>query len=125
VDEAAILGRYLIGESPEPDACGMFERAAGLRPIPLGERDRAVLAFAYRHPWSIGLLDAALAAVRPDAALRQKLFVMTAILEARPTYCDHFLAVDRPRRYVATIVAVCARAALRRITGLMLLAFLR
>jgi hypothetical protein len=125
VDEAAILGRYLIGEAPEADACALFERASGLRPIPPGERDRAVLTFAYRHPWSIGLLDAALAAVRPDAALRQKLFVMTAILEARPAYCGHFLPVDRPRRYVATIVAVCARAALKRIAGLMLLAFLR
>lgn len=91
----------------------------------MSARDHAIANFVSRHPWSLGPFDAAFALCRPGAALRQKLFVMTAVLEARPQYCDRFVPVDRSRFYAVTIAFVALRAALRSIGGLVLLPFVR
>jgi hypothetical protein len=125
MDEAPILARYLLGENTDQDVLALFEKAKRLRPIPMTESDTRIMEFVRKYPWSVGFLDSALAILRPAAALRQKLFVMTAILEARPRYCDRFLPVDRSRFYGATIIFVCLRAALKGIAGFALLAFAR
>jgi hypothetical protein len=125
MNEAPFLARYLLGQNADQDVVALFERAARIRPIPTTSSDGRIMTFIRRHPWSIGLFDSALAVWRPGAALRQKLFVMTAILEARPRYCDWFLPADRSRLYGATIFLVCLRSVLKGIAGFVLLAFVR
>lgn len=89
---AAALGRYLVGEEPPRelleryvDACGYLD--AG-EPAP---EDAEILDFATRHSWLLGPIDAAAAVLQPDGALRRRLTIMAAVLEASPEGAAWFL----------------------------------
>lgn len=90
--EARVFAHYLLRAAPPADTAERYARAvARLLPGPEAPRDRALLAFARRHPWSIGSLDAAAALVAPHSRLRQRLLVMAAILETTPEGAAEFL----------------------------------
>jgi hypothetical protein len=91
-DEARIFGRYLIGTVPSAELVARYADAVTrLFPDPDGARDRALLGFVRRHPWSVGCLDAAAALVAKDSRLRQRLLVMAAVLETTPEGAAEFL----------------------------------
>jgi len=90
--EARILGRYLVGGTPEPAVMARYCAACrALWPAPPGARDAALLDFVRRRPWSVGPLDAAAALLDPGGLLRSKVLVMSALLEATPAHADDFL----------------------------------
>ena len=113
--EAQVFGRYLVGERPPAELVARY-RAANetLFAEPVSGEDAAIVAFARRHPWSVGPLDAATGLFRPASALRNKILVMAAILEATPAFADEFLLP--PVRPVALAL---------RVTGLGLVAVAR
>jgi len=91
-EEAAIFARYLVRRAPPADVVARYREA--VRRLSLegaGARDRALLAFVGRHPWSVGCLDAAAALVAPGSRLRQRLLVMAALLETTPEGAADFL----------------------------------
>lgn len=91
-EEAAIFARYLVrAAAPAAVAERYRDAVARLFPDPDGPRDRALLAFVRRHPWSVGCLDAAAALVARDSRLRQRLLVMAALLETTPEGAAEFL----------------------------------
>jgi hypothetical protein len=90
--EARAFGRYLVGRVPPPELIARYVAASRtLFPESGDARDRALLGFVRRHPWSARYLDAATALLRPAAVLRSKVLVLGAILEASPTFADEFL----------------------------------
>lgn len=100
-EEAARLGRYLVGAPPSDELVERYARAHEqvLRDPPT-PADEAILGFLQAHPWSLPLLDAGTALVRSAPLLRRKLLVMTAILEATPEHVDRMLpggGVSLPR----------------------------
>jgi hypothetical protein len=122
-EEAARLGRYLVGVAPSDE---LAERYARAHEHVLGqptEADEAVLAFAQAHPWSLPLLDAGTALVGSAPLLRQKLLVMTAILEATPEHADRMLAggTSLPR-LVLRLGRAGAAAAVKMVAGAVLVA---
>jgi hypothetical protein len=91
-EEAAIFARYLVRNAAPADVVERYRDAvARLFPDPDGPRDRALLSFVRRHPWSVGCLDAAAALVARDSRLRQRLLVMAALLETTPEGAAEFL----------------------------------
>src|SRR5215475_1584102 len=96
--EGSLLGRYLIGRDPGPvavrryrDGCGrLFGEAAT-------PEDGRLIGFVRRHPWSLPFLDAACGLTRPKSLLRQKLFLMLAVLETIPGHATEFLPAPRAR----------------------------
>lgn len=120
-DEFAPFARALVGEVP---AAKFRQRyVAGCRAC-FGEPapESAALALARRRPWAVTPLDAACGILRPRDPLRQRLLLLTAILEASPEYADHFL----PRRlsWFGLFVLLPARVALaglRAVVGIALL----
>lgn len=89
--EARTFARYLVGRMPSDDIVARYVDASRtLFPAPPAPEE-SVLAFARRHPWSVGFLDAASGLLRPGSLLRSKILVMAAILEASPTFADDFL----------------------------------
>lgn len=91
-EEAAIFARYLVrGVAPADVVARYREAVTRLFPDPETPRDRALLAFVRRHPWSVGCLDAAAALVARDSRLRQRLLVMAALLETTPEGAAEFL----------------------------------
>jgi hypothetical protein len=91
-NEGRIFARYLLGREAAPE---LVERYAAANRRLLRDaadpRDGAVLGFVYRHPWSLSLLDAACALLRPAGLLRTKLLIMAAILETSPAHAADFL----------------------------------
>ncbi len=93
--EARVFSRYLVGQDPPGELIDRYEKAnRALFTEPVDLRDRALVAFVGRHPWSVSLLDAASGLLRPNGLLRGKVLTMAAILETSPEFADEFL----PRR---------------------------
>lgn len=88
--EFALLTRFLIGSVPPARFRARYEsgcRALFGDPAPRS----AALRLALRHPVLLPLLDAGCALRRREDPLRQRLLLLTAILEASPEYADVFL----------------------------------
>ncbi|MEX2177247.1 MAG: hypothetical protein WD801_00960 [Gemmatimonadaceae bacterium] len=90
--EARVMTRYLLDRECPPE---MLDRYARGTRRPDADRSRdggdALADFAFAHPWSLPCLDAAAAVLPSGAVLRGKLHLMTAILEAAPTFATDFL----------------------------------
>jgi hypothetical protein len=122
-EEARVFARYLVRTAPPAGAVERYADAvARLFPEPDAARDRALLAFVRRHPWSVGCLDAATALVARDSRLRQRLLVMAAVLETTPEGAEEFLPRDAGRAAMALRLPAIGLAALgRALIGLALL----
>lgn len=121
--EAELFGRYLLGCPSAPAAVSRYSQAVLTRGRALGLRDAVLLAFAVRHPWSVGFIDGGLALLEPYSEVRHRLFLMLAILESTPQHHDRFLPTARGPAYLVIVVAVAARAAMRAAFGLCLVKF--
>jgi hypothetical protein len=121
-EEAAIFARYLVRSAAPPDVAARYREAVRrLFPDPDGARDRALLAFVRRHPWSIGCLDAAAALLAPGCRLRQRLLVMAALLETTPDGAAEFLPGEPTLGQLALrLPAIGLGAVARLLLGLVL-----
>ena len=120
--EAVTFARYLVGRTPPPELVARYREAnAALFAASVPPIDSALVAFVRRHPWSVGLFDAAVGLRRPGSLLRNKILVMTAILETSPAFADEFLT--RPVHPVVLALRVAALGTLavaRTLLGLAL-----
>lgn len=126
--EARIFARYLVGRVPPPDLVQRYRDAS--RTI-WGNDDGAVaedplVAFARRHPWTVGPLDAATSVLHPGGVLHAKVLTMAAILEASPAFADDFLPRSVSRGALLwQLVVGGAAASLQALVGLVLLPLAR
>lgn len=121
--EADILGRYILGETPSAVVVELYASAnAKLAGLTAAAAD-PVVRFALQHPWSIGLLDGALALRDRDAPLRQRLLVMFAILETQPVYSERFLPRPHTPADVGQVAVHAVRAVANAVLGSALLLF--
>jgi hypothetical protein len=113
------FGRHVVGVPPSEELLGRYRAAcAKLFPEPPDAVDAALLAFAARHPWSVGPLDAATALLRPASALRARILVMAAVLETTPQFADAFLPRPCGRlALVGRLAVIGARAVARGMVG--------
>lgn len=121
--EARSFARYLIGSGPEPEEVTRYRAAVAAR---VALPPDGVVRLALRLPVLIGALDAAAAILEPGHQLRQRLILMTAVLEASPAHVERFL----PRRWsvpemAATIARIAVIAPLRVVTGVPLFVIAR
>jgi hypothetical protein len=126
--EAQLIARYLLDRDCPPEMVeryalaqegrrkeeggrrqeegGRRQEEGGRRQEEGGRRGERVARFAFAHPWSIPFLDAAGAFLGDGALLRDKLLVMSAVLEASPRFADEFLPRQASR--AATLARVAA-----------------
>jgi hypothetical protein len=118
--EARLFGRYLVRVPPSDSSVERYVGAVTRSIVRPSVEDLKLLAFARRHPASISLLDAGLALTRPSSALRGRLFLMFAILEATTDHHDRFLPVARSPAHVPLLALTALRAALKGLAGAVL-----
>jgi hypothetical protein len=122
--EARLFTRYLLGREPPDELVTRYRDASrALFYEPVDPREAAVADYARRHPWSLPFLEAASALLRPGSLLRNKVLMMSAILETSPAFADEFL--PRNASLAAIVLRVLgdgAAAALRAALGAPLLA---
>lgn len=120
-DEAERFGAYLAGTTPPAPLIDRYVAAMAATRLQVDRRDQRLLRFVRRHPWSIGFVDGGLALRRPGSAVRAKLLVMTAILEATPDYAPDFLPTARGPLFALYVAFVGLRAGARGIVGSILI----
>lgn len=117
-EEARLFTRYLVGRMPPPDLIARYAEAdRTIWTTPAPPHEAGLVQFVRRHPWSVGLLDAAAGLLQPSGRLHGKILVMSAILETSPVFADEFLprTVRTPSlllRLVAAGTAALAQALL-------------
>ncbi|MBX3133299.1 MAG: hypothetical protein KF689_07945 [Gemmatimonadaceae bacterium] len=124
--EARQLTRYLIDADCPPHLVQRYVQGHRVVVPPPLRVEAAVVSFGFGHPWSLPLLDAAAAWLPDGNGLRQKVLLMTAILEAGPEFAHEFL--PRPASRLATLVhlaGIAAAAALRVFVGVPLTLIIR
>lgn len=124
-DEARVFSRQVLRLQLDDACVERYVQAVRLRAKPVNARDERVLRFARRHPRAVPLLDGALALLRPEFALHQRLLALSAIAEATPQGAELFLPVDRSRAYYAVLLATVVRCAFRFVAGTILLLCIR
>jgi hypothetical protein len=123
--EARLFGRYLVGREPAAEVVARYREACrSLWPEPPQGADAARLAYARRHPWSVGPLEAAAALLDPEGQLRSRVLVAAAILEATPAHADDFLPHELrlPELFVRLAVAGTTAVA-KALVGMLLWPF--
>jgi NADH dehydrogenase len=91
--DSCILARYLLDVELPREL--QYRYAAACLKL-LGDQADVEWRFVQRHTWALPFIDAGAGLLRPSSGVRQRVFLMAAILEATPLYADFFLA-PRPR----------------------------
>lgn len=127
--EARQLAQYILGQPCPPDMAERYVQAMraldvdGANP---SARGTAVARFAFDHPASLPILDAAAGLTGAAPALRDRLHVMAAILEASPRFVGEFEPAQGARARIALVVgANAAKSLLLGVLGLPLVLLLR
>ena len=118
--EASVFTRYLIGEEPNEKVVALYIEAQKKLKISLSRREAAQLKFVLLFPRSVAMIDGALAILRPDYAVRKKIYTMFCILESSPDYHKYFLPQERNGSYLRTVILRGIRAVLNTIAGFLL-----
>lgn len=123
--EAEILGRYILGTAISPRDSSLYAEAveAVFQKRPEFRQGSSLETLALRAPVLLPFLDAALALVRPSSSLRQRMIIMSAVLETNPKYCESFLPRDRSIMYAGQMALVAIAAGISALVGLLLLPF--
>lgn len=100
-DEAHAFSLALIGAAPDAYVAAQYARAHQHLPLQPGTPfDRVLLALAARGPWALRAADGYARIFAPTSALRRKLSVLVAILEAASPSDAAFASAEKPRAAV-------------------------
>lgn len=95
--ESILIGRYLLGCDPPRE---LQERYVAAHRILYHEQGKSAespeLRFIHHHPWALPFIDAGAGLLQPESVVREKILLMTAILEATPVYAEFFLPGRTP-----------------------------
>lgn len=120
--EAYQLALYLLGGlQPNSKTLELYEKAIHIKTFTVTAQDKKIMTFVLKHPWTLGMIDAALAFTHPTSLLRSKLLLMLAILETMPEYAHLFLPRQRPFLYHFYIGWVGFRAVVKAGAGILFL----
>ncbi len=117
-NEARIFTKYLVNDDVSAHAVKLYVSA--MEPSKPNATDKKLLDFMVSHPHLIGLVDAGLVFHNSTSEARLRLYIMLAILEASPEYCNLFLPKRRGPFYVIVIAYSGIRAVIKSVLGLLL-----
>jgi hypothetical protein len=93
--EAVQLSRYLLGVQPSDQARLLYSRAVQLKSNPLSPREKTLWRVMLKRNWLIPYVDAGLSIVDHYNPIRQRIFLMSCVLETQPLFSSYFL----PRKF--------------------------
>jgi len=123
--DCRVISGYLIDCEPTIDLIERYCVAMRQR-LPGSDLDDAEWRWARRYPRVLPYLDAAAGLVRPQSSLRQRIYIMVAILETAPAHAEQFLPRTRATTgLIAGLIWNATRATVNTAIGLPLLAWAR
>ena len=124
--DCKLITRYLLDRDPTPELVERYRVA--YRRILADGRTGAEPEWLWicRHPGALPFVDAAAALLDPQSALRKRVFLMAALLEATPAYSEFFLrASDRRVRLITGLAWQGLRSAAKVLIGIPVLFWAR
>ena len=91
VDECDVLVHYLFGIPPTPRARASYYRALQNMPITFSDKQQSLWESCLKKNWLLAYVDAYLGFTQPTHPIRQKIFIMLAVLETQPEFSSFFL----------------------------------
>ena len=83
----------------------------------MSEDDEKLWDFMMAHPSFIALIDGGFGVISPLSPIRQKIFVMLAVLEADPYYSSKFLSPKQSIVNFYHVAAATVKAMLKAVIG--------
>lgn len=120
-DDADLLGRYLIGVTPNAAAKTLYAKAMSTIPVEMDAADARLWNIIVRWPFTLTFIDGALALLKPYSSIRRKIYTMLAVLEVSPEYCDYFLPKRCGLFYMVNIAFTGICAVLSAVVGLVII----
>ncbi len=122
--EANLISKYLIGCEVNEKEIELYSTAMKKLEVNLNEREIKIWNFILNNAWSLGSLDAVLAFKNPEGAIRKKIFVMLAVLEANTMHTKKFLPIGFGFFSTLTILWAGMRSIFRFLFGSILIKFI-
>jgi hypothetical protein len=119
--ETLVFCRYLVGEDATETVIKLYSSANNKLDLQLTSREKMQLIYLLESPWMLPFIDAALAIVHPQGAIRKKLYLMFCITESIPEYSRHFLPRAQSKTYIFSALARICLSGIRIPVGLILL----
>jgi hypothetical protein len=119
--EADQIAWYLISACPNDRVKARYEDAIRMLNVELDAVDRRLWKIVTSCPFTFRIIDGGLAIVRPTSSIRRKVYIMLALLETSPEYCEYFLPKGFGSLYAVNIVWTGARALLVGLLGYVVL----
>jgi hypothetical protein len=123
--QAEFFSRYLVGGSATQKATELYVHALQTVPGAIQSKEKKLLDFMMRNPWSVGFVDAGLAMVNPKSEIRRRVYTMFCILEATPEYADKFLPQKHSLWYLPMIGLIGLKGVIRSVIGVVLVKVVR
>lgn len=121
-----MIARRLIGRDPADAERIRYADAVTRRAVPFSDREERLWQRMLARPRVFNAVDGALALVQPTSPIRQRGYIMLAVLEASPEHTDLFLARERRQSLVLlTVLAAATAGAVRALLGLLVIAVTR
>ncbi len=122
--KAEIITKYLIGRAPTRMNKDLFNQALKKLNVTAGRNDRQIWDLVLNHPFLLPYIDAGFALIEPKNTIRQKLYIMFAVLETDPLYSDLFIYKKRGF-WIVSVFWFGLRALFRAIAGFFIVALMR
>jgi hypothetical protein len=122
--EANLFGNYFLGTLPSSLVIDLYCKAMTTQAVSLNEEEEKQLEFIRNNPWSIGMVDGALAILKPKSLIRRKLITMLAILETCPEYCHLFFPTNKSIFFLFYLFYVGCRGIIKVFLGVIIVKFI-
>ena len=98
--EAKILSKYLVGKECSEEIIQRYQEAANKLNAGLNDTEQKTWNKMLSSSFYLKLIDSGLAISNPQSALRKRIFIMLAILEASPDFTASFLPQEKSIFYL-------------------------
>lgn len=115
--EAQILSKYLVGKECPSEIADRYLEAVNKLNAVFNDKEQKTWSKMLISPFYLKLIDSGLAISNPQSALRKRIFIMLAILEASPDFTESFLPQERSIFYLIPLGFKAGLSALYLVFG--------
>ena len=101
--EAQILSRYLVGRECSTEMANRYAEAVIKLSAGHSASEQTTWQSMLTNSYYLKMVDSGLAISNPQSALRKRIFIMLAILEASPDFTESFLPQERSVFYLVPL----------------------
>lgn len=123
--EPQVFARYLGARSTDEALIKQYRQAVEVLQVSLSDADKRLLQKLVSMPFLLPFIDGALALRKPDHPVRERILIMSALMETDKKYIAHFLVEKNFSFPILRFLYRGSVAVLKGGVGLILFPFLK